>query len=183
MRNVKMAILLLIGAGLTACSWLSLGPKEDFVFPRLESANAQFFYAAKIDQNTLVGRNQADTERKLRYVAAAYQAVIDHFPEDQIFTPLAVAGIGNCYFRMGDYQKTINTFKNAKEKYPNYPYLHAFAEYKIGQSCENLKRDREAKQHYKRCMDTFGHSDNPEIKMIVGMCRDRWIRPSIPERQ
>jgi tetratricopeptide (TPR) repeat protein len=149
------------------------------VFPRLDTARDQFNYAAEIDQNTLAGPREKGVER-LQRVVAAYQMVLDHFPDDPIYTPLAEAGIGNCYFRMKEYRKAIRTFKRLEARYPNFSFIHAQAEWKIGQSLDSLGNSFEAKIHYKRCIDTFGRSKNEQIQLIVALCKQYYMPPSFP---
>lgn len=162
------------------CGWLTkpLGFRQepDYVFPRLDSARAQYSYAAQIHGNAV-----SETREKLQQIIAAYQQVLDYFAEDELWTPLALAQIGVCYFRMANYRKTIEVMRRAKQAYPNYPFVHAQAECWIGRSLENMGRHREAKEHYKRCMDTFRHNKNTQIQEIVGIARTHWIRPAIPE--
>ncbi len=155
-------------------------PQPDVVFPRLDSAREQFHYAANYDANTLVGGDPQKGEQRLLRIIAAYQMVVDHFPDDPIYTPLAKAGIANCYFKMKKYRKVIALFKELEEEYPNYPFIHAEAEWKIGRAYDLLGKSAEAKRHYKQCIDTFSRSGNEQIQTIVAACRQYYIQPSVP---
>ena len=95
---------------------------------------------------------------------------------------MSQAAIGNCYFRMKDYRKTMQVFKRLQERYPNYPFIHCEAEWKIGRSYDLLGNSTQAKRHYKRCIDTFGRSKNDQILAIVALCRQFYIQPSVPGR-
>jgi tetratricopeptide (TPR) repeat protein len=172
-------MLALAGGG---CSRVRKIAGPEVVFPRLDSARQQFYYAAQFDEQTLVGKGPEKGEERLRRIIAAYQTVLDHFPDDQLFAPLAQAAIGNCYFRMKDYRKTIQVFKRLQDRYPNYPFIHAEAEWKIGRSYDLLGNSSQAKRHYKRCIDTFGRSKNDQIQAIVSMCKQFYIQPSVPGR-
>ncbi len=154
--------------------------RPDVVFPRLDSAREQFHYAANFDANTLVGADPQKGEQRLLRIIAAYQMVAEHFPDDPIYTPLAKAGIANCYFKMKKYRKAIALFKQLEEEYPNYPFIHAEAEWKIGRAYDFLGKSAEAKRHYKRCIDTFSRSRNEQIQTIVAACRQYYIQPSVP---
>lgn len=179
----------MLGAMTPGCAWIKgagtipriTGP--DVVFPRLDSAREQFFYARQVDERTLVGRKTEERDVRLSQVIVAYQMVLDHFPDDQLYAPLALASIGNCYYRMREYRGTIRIFKNIQERYPCYPFVHAEAEWMIGRSLDDLGDSREAKRHYKLCIDTFGHSRNEAIKMLVALCKQRYIEPSVPSRR
>jgi len=180
-----LIIAVLSSAAILGCSrFRKIGgiSRSDVVFPRLDSAREQFYYARQIDDQTLVGRNPEKRDVRLQQVIAAYQMVLDHFPDDQIYTPLAMASIGNCHFRMKDYRKTISVFKSVEKRHPNYPFVYAEAEWKIGRSYEFLGDGREAKRHYKLCIDTFGYSKNEQIKAFVALCKQRYIEPSVPGR-
>jgi len=181
-RAVLFSTALLAGFAICGCSHLSLKKEPEVVFPRLDTARAQFYYAARYDENTLVGGSREERNRRLRRIIAAYQTVLDNFPDDQFYTPLALASIANCYFRMGDYREAIKIFEEAKKRYPNYPFIHAQAEYKIAQSLDRLGKTAEAKRRFKRCIDTFRHSENDQIRAIVAMCEQLYLRPTVPER-
>jgi tetratricopeptide (TPR) repeat protein len=185
----RLGAVVLLGAATLGCAWIKgagtipriTGP--DVVFPRLDSAREQFFYARQVDERTLVGRKTEERDVRLTQVIAAYQMVLDHFPDDQLYAPLALASIGNCYYRLRDYRGTIRIFKNIQERYPCYPFVHAEAEWMIGRSLDTLGDSREAKRHYKLCIDTFGHSRNEAIKALVALCKQRYIEPSVPGRR
>lgn len=180
-RVIVVAVALAVAAW--GCARLTGRGRPDVVFPRLDSAREQFYYAAQYEKGMLLPREGKERKERVRRIIAAYQTVLDHFPGDQIHAPLALASIGNCYFRMKDYRETIRVFKDAKERYSNYPFIHAEAEWMIGRSLERLGKSREAKRHYKRCIDTFSHSKNDRILMIVAQCRNRYIVPSVPGRR
>lgn len=175
-------IVVAVALGLTAmgCSKLKTVAQGDVVFPRLDSVREQFYYAKKVEDTTLIGRTSEKRDTRLMQVIAAHQMVLDHFPDDQIYAPLALASIGNCYFKMQDYRRAIRIFKSIEKRYPNYPFVHAEAEWKIGRSEELLGNSREAKRHYKLCIDTFRHSKNDQIKTIVALCQQYYLPPSIP---
>ncbi|MCX8038418.1 MAG: tetratricopeptide repeat protein [Candidatus Sumerlaeia bacterium] len=182
-RAIAAAVVWIAGASFcTSCTRLpQIQPKPDVVFPRLDSAREQFHYAANFDANTLVGGDAQKGEQRLLRIIAAYQMVADHFPDDPIYTPLAKAGIANCYFKMKRYRKAIALFKDLQEQYPNYPFIHAEAEWKIGRAYDLLGKSAEAKRHYKQCIDTFSRSRNEQIQTIVAACRQYYIQPSIPQ--
>jgi tetratricopeptide (TPR) repeat protein len=190
-----MVVAMLLGVGAVGCSRLKAtvgigktggiigGSKSNVVFPRFDTAREQYFYASQIDDKTLAGRNTAERDERSQAVIAAYQMVADHFPDDDKYTPLALASIGNCYFRTKDYRRTIRIFKSIEERYPCYPFVHAEAEWKIGRSYELLGDGREAKRHYKLCIDTFAHYKNERIKTLVALCKQQYIEPTVPSRR
>ncbi|KPL09847.1 hypothetical protein AMJ85_05960 [candidate division BRC1 bacterium SM23_51] len=180
----RVIIVVVLGTAACGCSRFIARGRSDVVFPRLDSAREQFYYAAQYDENTLVPRERSEErDERVRRIIAAYQTVLDHFPGDQLYAPLALASIGNCYFDKENYRRTIRIFKDAQERYPNYPFVHAEAQWKIGRSLERLGKIRQAKRHYKCCIDTFRHSKNDQILAIVALCSDRYFQPSVPERR
>jgi tetratricopeptide (TPR) repeat protein len=178
-KLLVVAVVALVPSG---CARLGFDRTSDIVFPRLDSAREQFYYAAQYDEQTLVGKGPERRDVRLERIIAAYQTVLDHFPNDRLYAPLALAGIGNCYFRMGDYPKAIRVFKDTKRRYPNYPFVHAQAEWRIGESLQQMGKAEEAKESYRRVIDTFRHSKNDRIQLIVTICKSRYIPPSIPGR-
>lgn len=182
MKRLKILGSITLCVVLCGCKMLGLRSDPAPVFPRLDSAQAQFFYAADIDENTLHGRPGRETDLRMEHVIAAYEEVLTHFAEDQFFTPLALTGIGNCHYEAGHYQKVIEVFERAKKEYPRYPFVHATAEWRIAESLEKLGRHREAKDHFQRCINTFEHNENTRIQAIVKDCKAKWIQPSIPEQ-
>ncbi len=177
----RVMLVAVVMATVPACSWLRATSQPDVTFPRLNTAREQFYYAANYDQNTLAQRGEKGVERMSR-VIAAYQMVLDYFPADQIYAPLAQAAIGVCHFRIKDYRTAIRIFKQLEERYPNFPFVHAEAEFHIGRSYELLGDGAKAKFHYQRCIDTFGHSKNDQIKAFVALCSQYYIAPSVPPR-
>ena len=83
---------------------------------------------------------------------------------------------------MREYRKAIRIFRAIEERYPNYPFAHAQAERQIGRAYDVLGNPATAKQHYKRCIDTFRHSENEQIKAIVAACTQLYVPPSVPSR-
>jgi len=181
-QRARIGVLLIVGLWGAACSRAKVFLGPDVTFPRLDSARDQFQYAADYDRSMLVGSDAKKVEERSRYKIAAYQMVLDHFPDDQIYAPLAEAAIANCYFKMKDYGRTIRIYKSLEERSPNYPFVHAQAEWMMGRSHDALGESAEAKRHYKRCIDTFQYHKNEEIKTFVGLCREQYIAPSVPAR-
>ena len=176
-----MVLLPAFSLAVAGCSRLAslVEPRAPIVFPNYDTADQQFFYAVEYDRTTLVPRGTSGKER-LQRIIAGYQTVIDHFPNDQTYVPLSYAAIGNCYFRMEEYRRTIRIYQGAMERYPNYPFLHAEGAWKIGRSYELLGRPAEAKRYYKSCVDTFRHSKSDRILAFVALCRQQWKEPSVP---
>jgi len=175
--------VILLGAVAMGCARLKRSGESDVVFGRRDSARDQYYDAVKFNEATLVPREPKIRDMRLRRVIAAYQMVLDHFPDDPLYTPLAWASIGNCYSRMEEYRRAIRIFKEIEERYPNYPFVHAEAEWIIGSSLDKMGKSAEAKRHYRRCVDTFRHSENDQIKFYVALCEQRYLHPTIPTRR
>ncbi|MBM3334857.1 tetratricopeptide repeat protein [Candidatus Sumerlaeota bacterium] len=156
--------------------------KSPAVFAQFNTAREQYFAAAKFDMETLVRRGQERGFERLGWIITGYQMVLDHFPDDPLYSPLAHLCIADCYMRMSEYRKAIRTFRAIEARYPNHPFAHAQAERQIGRAYDSLGQPATAKRYYKRCIDTFRHSENDQIKAIVAACTQLYVPPSVPGR-
>jgi tetratricopeptide (TPR) repeat protein len=171
---------LILLAAMIGCTSLGLRrEKSDAVFSRRDTARDQYYDAAQFDKKTILGKDQAENRKKMLRVVAGYRMLPDHFADDPYYTPLAVASMADKYFQMGEYKRTIRLYEDLKKKHPRYPYVHAKAEYKIGECYEKLGQAAIAKQYYKRCFDTFRYDQNDRIKMIVALAYQKWNPPTI----
>lgn len=179
-RQVIVAALAVVGG--TIAFGCASARKSPVVFAQFNTAREQYLAAQKFESETLVGPTAEKRSERLAWIIAGYQMVLDHFPDDQLYRPLAHLGIANCYFDMREYRKAIRIFEAIEARYPNYPFAHAQAEWKIGRSYDALGNPAAAKSHYKRCIDTFRYSENDLLKTIVAACMHLYVPPSVPSR-
>ena len=91
---------------------------------------------------------------KARYYEGDYDGAITHFqmivnehqPENQILALYAQKAIGNCYEQKGEYQKALEAYKPAEDRWPQIAMRdYAFSDFRLSQA---------------RCYEKLGDFDN-----------------------
>jgi len=168
---------------LAACGLLPASRPEVFV-PLQNSAREQFNYAKQYEEQNrlaLVDRgNPTRVRDRTAAVIAAFAKVVEHFPDDRDFTPLARLEIAD--LRAGleisrlepsrrDLRAAISEFQNLRREYPEYEYIQAKAAYDEALCWRKLKDYERAQDLFRHVMDTYGSRDDPVLKQISEYAR------------
>jgi len=155
---------------MTSCSMLSRRAKKQYHIPEKATAELQYVFAVQYLQD----RSRIHTrQRKELYdsVIDAFSAVIDRFPEDQIFTPLARMDIADRYFELKDFGYAMQLYKEAQSDYAMNDFVQAKTLLKIGLCYEIKGKNAKAIEQYKMCVDFYGNHADDAIKKVVDQAR------------
>jgi len=154
------------------------GGREPQVFvPEHETAREQYWFAYTKHQETLIPPSDPKSrERRLKQILAGYQKVVDLFPDDRDYTPLAKLQIGELYRSYKLLPEALKMSESIIADYGDIEFIDAKARYDRGRALEELGRAAEAQQAYKDCMDRHKDSKDKDVLMVVGWCRRLYER-------
>jgi hypothetical protein len=172
-RTLALAVLLSACVTLTACSWWS----SDVVIPVLPTAQEQFDLATREFRN-YTGFWGAGSQRNeyAERALAAYQTVIDKFPQEQSLVARSELCIGIIWKQQGKEHKALGILKGVQEKYASDDDVQIKTLHEIGLLLDDCGKHRQAKDYYDRVMKRYTQSTKQEHKAIVADCKSRYQR-------
>lgn len=144
------------------------------VVPRVDTPREQ---ASIAHRQYIRAMGTADEDlRRQEYLRslAAFDVVVKSFPDDREFTPPSHLMKADLHFRMRDYRRAESEYREVVRRYPDIGEIHAGALYGLGDSLYELRRFREGKEAFRQLMDTYGQSDNANIRDRVRMARVKY---------
>lgn len=172
----------LSAVALTAgCGWIKGGfldkEGEGTIFvPEFKTPREQWVFAHDMHTRSFMPVEPAQRPRHLKRLVAGYEKVIERFPEDQQFTPLAKLEICELQFRYEQYPLSLQMADSIIADYSSIEYIDAKARFVRGLSLENLDRRIEAQKTYKECIDKYKDSTDELVKVVIGRCRRLYER-------
>lgn len=160
---------------LSAC----LRPQYDI--PALEDAQTQFEFAARqysqfnspYNRPPLTGpvdEDQARRREELYYkTLAAYQTVIDNFPEEDLYARRSRLAIATVHDEYGERAKALDIYRQLIEEYPQDEVIQAKALFRAGIICDERGAHEEAKRYFREATDRFKDHSNPNFRHIAEM--------------
>lgn len=174
---------LLLAALLMACVLLSAascGRRSDTQpgrvhIPVQETARDQFQVARQQQRNAEGVFEDRLRERELRVAIMAYQRVVDLFPNDEEWTPLAALLIGDLQRQIGENQDAIAQYQRVLEAYPEDIPARFTALFGMGRALDDLRRPQEAELYYRMLIEESSLTgiDDEAIREMVAIARRR----------
>ena len=155
---------------LGGCSTLSKEappPETRLVIPDYATAQEQYQFASTFAKRQPPSTRADTRKRQLAQQIQAYEKVVQLFPADTEYTPVAYLEIGDCYGTMGDYARALEYYQAGPQRWPDNEFVRARAMYSYAKVLDAEKKFTESKNVYKQVMDEFGKSSDPRIKQIV----------------
>jgi tetratricopeptide (TPR) repeat protein len=162
-----------------ACRWIPGARREGprIFVPELGTAREQLAFARQRRLTTIIPKSDVEKrDMRLAQVLAAYEKVVELFPDDLEFTPVARLQVCELRLRYGQPAEALKLSEAILAIYGDLPYEDARARYLRGRSLEELGARAEAQAAYKDCLDRYVDSDDEAVKMVVALCRDLYER-------
>ncbi|MEN6626098.1 MAG: hypothetical protein ABFD69_07725 [Candidatus Sumerlaeia bacterium] len=170
----RAAALLLIAVTVAGCA----GQRRILV-PTQNTAGAQLAYAERQRKEAnlpLIFEKKKEYNLARNMVRQTYQAVVDNFPADREFTPVAKinliemdAGLDEQHApksKMGDH-RAIKDYDALIKEYPENEFVQAKARYDQALLHKRNREFEEAMKLFKHLRDTYAKHANPVIKNIA----------------
>ena len=148
--------------------------KPTWYIPEYDTPREQYLYAIKLRSELPLTFARERLDEKLRHTVAALHTVIERFPNDEQYTPLAYLSLADMYTRLKEHKQALKYFSQTIEKYPNEDELHAAALYGQARSYERLGKPEKAFQSYKTCIDLFETHQSEDVQRAVQACKQRY---------
>ena len=171
----KMRLRAITGAGLAGLALLALGLtgclRNSVVIPDQDTAEQQFQYAElkrRWETPPAEVKARKDFYRKHAYMFAK---VIERFPDDELYVPLAIIAIAKLDYKSENYRQVVRYLEKALVFFPDNDQYQVRATFTIGRSLDQLKRYKKAKPYYRRCVEKYGTSGDKIVQSLVKECR------------
>jgi tetratricopeptide (TPR) repeat protein len=155
---------------LTACATIGRDkppPPVELVVPACPSAQAQFAYA-KTFQGSLIMSGEKERRRdQLNRIAQCYEKVVNSFPDDRVYTPLAYLEMADSTAHGGDAKLAVSMYRAAIQKWPEIEYIYARSLLSIGRLQDGTGQFEEAKQTYTELRERFSGSKSEKVNAMV----------------
>ncbi len=135
--------------------------------PELETAREQAEVAQQQHQRA---RQTIDTDQRrqeLQRAAAAWQKVVDRFPDDQRYTPAAHLRVGDVHRELEQHRRAERTYREVINRYPDIEDIHALALLYLGETLYAREQHDQGKSVFRQLLDIYGEDNDPQIQDIV----------------
>jgi tetratricopeptide (TPR) repeat protein len=156
---------------------LLAGCHPQVVIPEQPTAQEQYDFACQLfkEYSGLLMKRGQRREYADR-AEAAFQMVIDRFPQEKQLVGRSELFIGMIWKQRGKERKALGIMEDLLEKHPSDDDIQIRALYEIGLLLDDLGKHRQAKDYYDKVVKRFGQSQKPEYRAIVTECRSRYQR-------
>lgn len=150
--------------------------------PLQDTAYNQYQYAVRERQrNEIALRDRTASPRRedaRRAVAAAFRMVVEQFPEDRAWTPLARLDLADMQAGLdvsggrasaSDLKASIAEFRRLREEFPELEYIQAKARYDEAVAWRELKDFGRAQELFKEVSDLYRASSEKDLQYIAQM--------------
>ncbi|MGB9691703.1 MAG: tetratricopeptide repeat protein [Candidatus Sumerlaeaceae bacterium] len=161
-------------AHLSAFSLFRRSEPKKLVIPDFESAREQYAYAASLQAAMLPSFDKNRRRIQLDRIIQCYSKVVDNFPNDTVYTPVAFVSIAEAYAELGKDQQAQAMFHEALQRWADNDYIVARSMLNIAISLDRQKRFSESQKIYKDIMERFRNSQKPGVKEIVTRAESRY---------
>ncbi|MFP4380556.1 MAG: tetratricopeptide repeat protein [Candidatus Sumerlaeia bacterium] len=146
--------------------------RSEVTVPRMETAEEQFNLAEEKYQQY---RGMVPPEmrpRLERETIAAFEMVIQRYPENDRFTPLAKLRLAFMEKFRGETKAALKSFDRLIEEYPDNDLVQVYSIYNAGIICDDLKKFKKAKEYYRLALTPrFLNHPNEEIRNMANYCQ------------
>src|SRR5690606_15945003 len=95
------------------------------VIPTHPTAQTQYGFAKVYHNSQLISPELSRRKTQMARISSAYEKVIQNFPQDQQFTPLAMMELGDCAAQADDMTKARGYYAQARAGFPQNEYVQA----------------------------------------------------------
>ncbi|MCC5876947.1 MAG: tetratricopeptide repeat protein [Candidatus Sumerlaeia bacterium] len=163
-------ILLLMVLSTSSCTSI-FGPKH--AVPEEATARDQMRIAERQLEATRTTFDPDMREEELEKAVAAFRAVVERFPNDSNFTPLAHYYWALLTQQQGRYRSAERLYREVLRRYPNDDVVNASSLFGLAETYEQLGRGRDSQETYRELVEVYANSDDPVIQDLVQIARVR----------
>jgi tetratricopeptide (TPR) repeat protein len=176
-----LIVALLASAFMPGCSAMAKPKKapaeeERLIIPDYPTPKDQYNFARVYQASQIKANDPKRLSSQYEKAIQAYKKVLELFPNDEQFTPLAMLNWGDCVGMQGDMAGGRAIYKDAAERWPNIDLIQARANYSTARTLDQEKRFEEAKVIYKLLMDHFGNSQDPALRQIAKLSSEYYYK-------
>jgi len=170
-------LLLILCVTLTGCSLFNRKEKTPrYLIPEMDTAREQYTLADRQYRDALGMFAPEARNTELRKSVQAFEMVVQRFPLDMRYTPVADLMIANVYREVGELAKAEPQYRRVLSRYSDDEAIRIDALIGLGQTLDDLRRPSEAKVHYKMVIDQYSSSQDPAIRRSVELARARYVQ-------
>jgi len=170
-----LVALALLPSNLPAFSFGGKNAEEKkLVIPDFDNVRDQYAYAVSMQQSMLPSTDKKRRRVQLDRLIQCYSKVVENFPEDKTFTPVAYVTVAECYMARGDERLAHSMFQQAMQKWSDNDYIVARCMLDIANAYDRSQRYSEAQKLYKEIMERFKDSKVPGVSDIIARARARY---------
>jgi tetratricopeptide (TPR) repeat protein len=149
---------------------------EKVIIPVYDKPVDQFVFAKRIKDRAYLIADKKRREKEFKNAILGYKKVLELFPEDEQFAPLAMISLADCYAEVGSLKKAIKTYEQTLKKYPEQSDIQASALFGAGMAYDRLGSHEKAQFYFKECMERFASDERPLIKDLVARSKLQYGR-------
>ena len=185
LRMIRISPLLLtalvscvILPGCSAMARPKKAPAEEqrLIIPDYPTPKDQYNFARVYQASQIKANDSKRLSAQYDKAIQAYKKVIELFPADEQFTPLAMLNWGDCVGMQGDLAGARAIYKDAAERWPTLDLIQARANYSTARTLDQEKRFEEGKVIYKLLMDRYGNSESPAVRQIAKLSSEYYYK-------
>ncbi len=149
--------------------------KQIFI-PEFNTPKEQYEFAKSEKDGSLIIVDKKKRIEKYDNIILAFKKVIEKFPDDKDYTPLAYISIGDCYRLIDQFQKAADNYEKAFELYGDMEEIKPFALYGAAVSYDHLKDFEKAQHYFKIILDNYENTEKRELRDLVKKARDTYSK-------
>lgn len=169
------ALLLALVILSSGCHWFHHRAKIDI--PQMDTVNEQFKYAMK--QQEELGKVPAQMSKHKEQAAvtiAAFQKVVDAFPDERLQVGRSKLGIAMVRLEEGDTQRALGIFEDLIKNNADDEVGTVLAMYNAAGILDHMGRFEEAKTYYRKIFDGYTGSADPTLAKLADLSRLYYYR-------
>lgn len=173
---------LMLVAGCMALAGCSLGfslrkssrEPTKLVIPDFDSPREQYAYAASIQRAMLPSLDKERRRIQLDRIIQSYSKVVENFPDDKTYTPVAFVTIAESYAELDEQGRAQSMFREAMTRWSDNDYIVARCMLDIAMSLDRQRRYSESQKLYREILERFKDSRKPGVGEIVARAQARY---------
>lgn len=146
---------------------LLLSCSEKIYIPDYNTAKEQYEFAKEEKDSYKIIVNKEKKRLKYERVVLAFDKVLQKFPEDKEYRPLALISIGDCYRSIDKYDKAAKSYEEALTLFGDVEDIKPFALYGAAICYDKLKDFERSQLYYKTIIDSYSNNSKSAIRDIV----------------
>lgn len=177
--SAKPAAAILAALCISGCAALPGGSSADdttLVIPDFPTAEEQYSFASLYEKSALKAADPGRREKQLHREIQCYEKVVQGFPQDSKYTPLARLEIADARCSLGDYRKAAAEYETIYDSYPESEYIRARSLYTRARLLDQQLKYEEAQKMYRRVHEEFAGSSSGAVQDIVKRADKLYMR-------